>query len=441
MKKCVSIINPKDIEKANNTKADLLELRMDLYPDENLEKLIEKCQKPVIVKINGAPGFMPVGGQVATHWDKPGGFWIQYIDIDYRDSERANTYSRLFKNNKNNLIISYHNFQKTPDFKFLDKLVKTGVNKIAVKINKIEDNLVIAKLLKKYSHKIIAIGMGELGMMTRLNKRNMISYFALDKHKQSAPGQLTIDQADMKLYGIIGNPAQHSLSPKMHNLKFKKNKINALYQIWETENLKNMMQIFREFNLAGASVTTPFKEEVMKYLDVVDKVAKTIGAVNTIVNKKGKLYGYNTDWYGIVMAIINCKRIGRRKYVFAPLLHGKQAIILGNGGAAKAAKYGLEKYGAQVKMLSRKGLNNFTEKFNILINATPVFNKLLINKELINKNCLVMDMIYYKKTKLLQIARQKKAIAFNGLNMLKYQGELQYYYWHKKPEDYSNITL
>ena len=202
MKTCVSIINPNHIPKANKTSADFLELRMDLYPKADINKLIAKCQKPVILKITNK---------------KQINYNAKYIDIDYRSYDRVHL-------GQKNLIISYHNFKKTPDFKFLDNLVKKGVNKIATKINRVEDNLIIAKLLEKYPNKIIAIGMGELGLMTRLDKRQKISYFALDEKLKSAPGQVTLDKKDVKLLGIIGNPAKQSSSPQLHNPAFKKKK-------------------------------------------------------------------------------------------------------------------------------------------------------------------------------------------------------------------------
>lgn len=421
MKTCIPIINAKDINKANLIKADLLELRTDLFSQLRTEhcsvitKIFRQCKKPVIITIKkNNQKFIQQAIKL-----KPA-----FIDIDYKIKFLISN----FQFPKNRLIVSYHNYHKTPDLKFLDNLVKKGVNKIAVKINRIEDNLVIAKLLKKYPNKIIAIGMGDLGIMTRLDKRNMISYYALDNKKQSAPGQLMIKQKELKLYGIIGQNIQYTLSPKMHNWGFKQRKINAQYQIWDVQDLKIMMQIFREFNLAGASITVPHKEKIKKYLDVIDKDAQKIGAVNTVVSRNRRLFGYNTDWYGVTESI--------KKYIN---IKDKRVIILGRGGVAKAAKFGLAKYGAQVRMLSRKDLVDFSENFDILINATPVADKLLINKRLFKKNQIIFDFIYYKKTKLLQEAKKKGCVVINGLPMLKYQGEKQFNLWTKKKINYDKI--
>jgi len=270
--------------------------------------------------------------------------------------------------------------------------------------------------------------MGDLGIMTRLDKRNMISYFAMDNKKQSAPGQLAIKQINAKLYGIIGQNIQYTLSPKMHNWGFNQKKINAKYQIWDTNSLSTMMKIFRKFNLAGASVTVPYKEKIIKYLDVVDTDVKKIGAVNTVVNKDGKLYGNNTDWYGVEKTI--------KEHL---IIRNKKIIILGAGGAAKAAKFGLEKYGAKVKLLNRKSISKFNEDFDVLINATPVTDKLLINSKLFRKNQIIFDFIYNKETKLLQEAKQRGCVVINGLPMLKYQGEKQFNLWTNKIINYDQI--
>lgn len=413
MKTCIPIITLRDINKANKTKADFLELRLDLYKNYNLENLVQKCKKPVIVTIKN---------QNIKLLQQAINLKVKYIDLDYKNIKLIN----YFKNNNLNskLIISYHNFKKTPDFKVLDNLIKRGVNKIAVKINNVEDNIIIAKFLEKYPNKIIAIGMGELGMMTRLHSNNLVSYFSLDENNKSAEGQIEFNKKDLKLYGIIGKNIGYTKSPEFHNNNFSKKKINALYQVWDCDDLKKMMEIFRFFNLQGASVTIPYKQDIKKYLDKIDNGAKKIGAVNTLVNKNGKIIGYNTDWYGVNQAIIN--------NFSSSTLKDKRIIILGNGGAAKAAKYGLEKYSNNVRCLNRKQIRKYKEKFDVLINATPVYNKLLINKDLIEKHNIIMDMIYYKNTELLKIAKKKGCIAINGMPMLEYQGKLAFKLWNNK---------
>ncbi|MFA5995943.1 MAG: type I 3-dehydroquinate dehydratase [Patescibacteria group bacterium] len=432
---CIVITNPSQIKTANKTAANLLELRTDLYKIFSLSKLVKQCQKPVIVTIKNQDKQLL---QEALNLN------VAYIDIDYKNKLLLNYFEKNNKNNKTKLIISYHNFSHTPSFKQLDRLVKSGVNKIATMINAVEDNWVIAQLLKKYPNKITAIGMGELGIMTRLHPWQKISYFAIGfgrdalqgvSTKKIAPGQLTIQEQKLKLYGIIGNPVQHSLSPKLHNSWFKQHNILALYQRWQVKtlhatSLQLMMKIFRFFDLAGASVTMPYKKDIIKYLDSINIHAKKIGAVNTIVRKGNKLIGYNTDWIGVKLVFnpLPCREGGRGK--------GLRVLILGRGGAAQAVAYAMKKMGAKsINMLSRHDKPDIN--FDILINATPVRDKLLIPKELLHGK-IVMDCNYLPSlklwqaggaTKLLRVAKKMNAITIDGLPMLINQAKEQFRLW------------
>lgn len=150
----------------------------------------------------------------------------------------------------------------------------------------------------------------------------------------------------MKYFCVIGHPIKHSLSPRIHNAWFKKKRIKANYKAVEVlpENLAIFMKNFRE-EFAGANVTIPHKQTVMKFLDWISPEARLIGAVNTIVNRKGKLCGYNTDIVGAMNAL---KKAGK-----VWTLTGKRVVVLGAGGAARAVVYGLVKAGACVRVLNR----------------------------------------------------------------------------------------
>lgn len=148
----------------------------------------------------------------------------------------------------------------------------------------------------------------------------------------------------MKKYCVIGCPIAHSLSPKLHNSWFKKIGLSARYTAVEVqpEELERFMRDFRKI-YSGANVTIPHKEKIIQYLDGLTAEAREIGAVNAIVNKKGKLIGYNTDVFGAMSALkTKCKS-----------LKNKRAIVLGAGGAARAIVYGLKRAGAKVVVLNR----------------------------------------------------------------------------------------
>lgn len=161
---------------------------------------------------------------------------------------------------------------------------------------------------------------------------------------------------NLKKYCVIGYPIKHSLSPKIFNQWFKRMKIPARYFAEEVrpENLAKFIRVFRE-KYAGANVTIPHKEKTIKFLDKLSPEAKAIGAVNVIVNRRGKLIGYNTDCFGAMEALrqkISC-RLSVISCQTGKFLRGKNVTVLGAGGAARAIVYGLKKAGAKVTVLSR----------------------------------------------------------------------------------------
>jgi len=149
-----------------------------------------------------------------------------------------------------------------------------------------------------------------------------------------------------ELYCLFGNPVAQSLSPLMHNAAFARMKIAARFSALKVNDAAEIVRQIREFGIRGASVTTPFKTEVMALLDEAEESAEEIGAVNTIVNRGGRLTGYNTDWLGLARDIEDW--IGIR---------GKTFAILGAGGAARAAVYALRQRGGFPVVIGRTGEN------------------------------------------------------------------------------------
>ena len=145
-----------------------------------------------------------------------------------------------------------------------------------------------------------------------------------------------------ELYGIIGNPIRHSLSPMIHNEAFKRLGWNAVYLAFEVKNLEEALRGIRELGVRGVSVTHPFKTKVIPFLDKVEKLAKKIGAVNTIVNREGKLIRYNTDCDGALEALEEKMS-----------LRWKKVVLLGAGGAARAIGFGLMERDCQLIIANR----------------------------------------------------------------------------------------
>lgn len=245
----------------------------------------------------------------------------------------------------------------------------------------------------------------------------------------------------MKICFSIGYPIKSSRSPLMHNAGYKKLGIDNEFLFLRAEvRLKDLQMAIdgvKALRIRGVSVTMPHKQEVMKYLDQIDKETKKIGAVNTIVNNDGVLTGYNTDWIGAITALEKKTK-----------LKGKNVAVIGAGGAARAIVYGLTKKGALVKIFNRSldkakklaqefgckygdpGSLGEVSEMNIIINATSVGmneNESPIDKKFLNKNQIVFDVVYSpKETRLIKDAKSKGARVIYGYEMLLYQGVAQF---------------
>ena len=253
--------------------------------------------------------------------------------------------------------------------------------------------------------------------------------------------------AKTQLYGIIGNPVRHSLSPIIHNGAFQRMGLNAVYLAFEVNDLQEAIHGVRELGLQGVSVTLPFKTQILPYLDQVEGVAWKIGAVNTILNRGGRMIGHNTDWHGALEAL------GSRVD-----LKGKRVILLGAGGAARAIGFGLKEKGCQVIIFNRSQnrakvlakelgclqypLSCLGEmKGDILVNATsigmhPLDAESPIPKEILKEGMVVMDIVYRPlRTRLLREAEEQGCVTIDGLEMLAHQGAAQFEIWTGKRPD------
>jgi shikimate dehydrogenase len=261
-----------------------------------------------------------------------------------------------------------------------------------------------------------------------------------------------------RVCAIIGDPVEHSLSPIMHNAAFKELKLNLVYVAFTvTRNeLEEAINGARILGFRGLNVTMPHKNAVMKYLDETDSTAKSIGAVNTILNDGGRLLGFNTDGIGAMMAL-------RENGISTD---GKKMLLLGAGGAAKAIAFQAaqevakliilnrtqeraetlaevlrKKFGKKVrgKVLSTERLKKEMKDADILVNATsigmyPDVNRSLVSRTLLRPDINVMDIVYSPmETKLLRDTRAVGAKVVSGLEMLLYQGVASFEIWTNKP--------
>lgn len=256
----------------------------------------------------------------------------------------------------------------------------------------------------------------------------------------------------MKRCYLVGYPVEHSMSPAMHNAAFKALGLDAEYKLAPVEpgQLGAFIEKLREGSVLGANVTIPHKVEVMRHLDQVDETAHAIGAVNTVVNRDGRLTGYNTDATGGVKALT--EEYGG--------LNGRNVTILGAGGASRAITYQISRVDCRVTVLNRSvekarklvddlrptasaelrygGLNQLPGVIvgtDVLINTTPVgmspkTSDSPVPEELLHDGLFVYDVIYNPiKTKLLKDAEAKGARTLSGVKMLVYQGAEAFRMW------------
>ncbi len=245
----------------------------------------------------------------------------------------------------------------------------------------------------------------------------------------------------MKLYGLIGKQLSHSFSEKYFSKKFEKENIEGVkYKKFPLEKIDKILDLIAEnHNLKGFSVTIPYKEQIIPFLDELSPNAKKIGAVNTVklIKNKNKiiLKGYNTDVYGFEKSLIPCLE----KY-------HKKAIILGTGGASKAVKFVLDKNNISYTQVSRTKTNNYITyneldkeiilSNQIIINTTPlgtfpdVDSSPKIPYKYLNSNHLLYDLIYNpSETEFLFFGRKQGSKTINGLKMLELQAEKAWEIW------------
>jgi shikimate dehydrogenase len=243
------------------------------------------------------------------------------------------------------------------------------------------------------------------------------------------------------LYGVIGNPIGHSLSPIMHNAAFSQKGINAVFIAFETRDLDASIKGMKGLGIKGIGVTIPYKADVIPLLDELDDLAGRIRAANTIINRGGRLVGYNTDGIGALKALEERTE-----------LSGKRCIIVGAGGAARAIAYVLREKGIELTVANRSvergrslcralgcrfiNLEELSrEKADILINTTPVgmepgYGSCLVPERALRDDMVVMDIVYNPlETRLLTMARSRGCIIIDGLAMFVYQGAEQFRVW------------
>jgi 3-dehydroquinate dehydratase / shikimate dehydrogenase len=324
--------------------------------------------------------------------------------------------------------------------------------KIAAHCASLGDSLRILHLARR-ARNVVVVPMGDVALPARilaLRHGSALAYAPIEN--ATAPGQVSLDEMKTlyrarrldrktRVYGVIGDPIGHSLSPQMQNAGFQARRMNAVYLPFLVHDLRDFLAGIGPLGIAGFSVTLPHKERILRHLDGCDPLAQAIGAVNTVVVRGGgKLYGYNTDYVGVLRALER-----------SMALDGSRVLIFGAGGVARSVAFALARAGAAVCVCARrlgraKALARATggvavertrlrrEFFDAIVNATPVgmypfaVRSPLEAREL---NCrLVFDTIYRPRTtKLLQLAARRGIETVSGVDMFMAQGTAQWEIW------------
>lgn len=263
-----------------------------------------------------------------------------------------------------------------------------------------------------------------------------------------------------KITGIFGDPIEHTLSPLMHNAAFRELGLDYCYVpfLVKREKLKEAVEAIEALNIKGVNITLPHKEAVMSYLDEISEEAEYIGAVNTILNKEGKLKGFNTDAYGFIKSLKEEK----------VSIKDRSVLLLGAGGAAKAIAYGILKEGGRIYIFNRttskayklrdsfKSIGKIEvieqieqrlmEKIHIIINATSLGLKkddpLPIDLVFLKKEHTYCDIVY-PNTFLMKEAEKIGCKVIGGFGMLLWQAVKAFEIWtsHPAPVDVMRKTL
>ena len=460
----------KNLRRASKS-AELIEIRADSIRDFSLPLFLkQKIDKPLIFtcydKSNGGAFRSAEAERINLLSSAVSSRRFEYVTIDVPESlkisEPIKKLIGLVRRSKSKTILAHHNHHRTPDNleAIYKKLCgyKPDVIKIVTYARRFSDNFKIFKLAQRAAArrdlKLIAFCMGDKGVISRILYKKFglfLTYASYKRGRETADGQIPFKQmkylyrADSinrrtKVFGLLGNPIKHSYSPVLFNGLFRAGELDAVYLPFdlEPEYFRSDLALIKSFlKPAGFSVTSPYKVTAIKSVDRLNKNAKEIGAVNTIYRQGNKFVGTNTDWIGVIEALLPLRK----------LINCRQALILGKGGAARAIIYALKHSGIKMIVFARKSNNNIlplnritqycrgSGNDKIIINATPVgmfpnINKSPVPKTCLKKGMIVFDTIYNPaETRLMKDARSKGCLAVNGLRMFLAQALRQMEYF------------
>ncbi len=439
--------------------AELVEVRVDSIRNLNLSRLLVSPRPKTIITHRQTEDNGNFAGSDSEHFSvlrEAAELGAEYIDIEMRLGKRSfDKIRNLMKAVK--IICSHHDFNKTPRnlsaiYEKM-KLMRADIIKIATMGNSITDNEKIFDLLRRGRRerkKVIGICMGEYGEISRIlggKFGGYLSYVSPSDAGATGPGQITIEQMKnvfrsdrvsrkTKIFGLVGNPVRYSKGIYYHNTIFSSRFRDAVYVNFLVDNLEKFLPSAWNY-ITGVSVTMPFKQKVAQYLDGIDAAVKNLGIVNTVIRRRGRLIGYNTD-LSAMLKILRKLKAGKNTKV----------MILGTGSMARTITYACNILGTRAVIVSRnlQKARTLAEKYNfdfstydaignprvdLLINGTSAgmgnsSEKPPIPDSLLRKEMVILDVVSApQRTRLIMEAEKLGCTTITGGEIFSIQAQLQ----------------
>lgn len=477
---CVALSGPAMLTRAAELAAEhtFFELRLDTAPNPaailpQLAHLLQNRPQVILIATcrrtaNG--GHFPGTPEDELHLlSEAAAAGAHLIDLSLETAEALTEHNRAaldaLRNSTAALLLSWHDFHATPNLEAVHDRMRPhapDLYKIVPTATTLRDSFALPDLLEAHSaeQNVVAMAMGQPGILTRiLGPRfgSVFTFAASDAASATAPGQIDLRtlrdlyrieniSADTELYGVFGNPISGSHSPVMLNTAFRETGTDAVYLPLETGSADELFETFHRLHLAGASVTMPLKEQVLPRIDRLHPLAAKLGAANTLSRDPGiTIAGGNTDAAGIADPLAGCI-----------VLNGATILVLGAGGAARAAVFALRDRGATVAVLNRTferaqhlaqqaGVTALPRqylahcRFDVIVNATPygMANRSIeapINASELSCCKLFFDLVYNPlETPLIVLAKSQGIPVLYGIEMFLAQGAAQFELWTGKP--------
>ncbi|HEX8892771.1 MAG TPA: shikimate dehydrogenase [Terriglobales bacterium] len=449
----------------SNPAAGLPKLKhfLDLHPEATV---IATCRRVV----NGGKFKGSAAAQLEL-LTKAAATGFQLVDLELQTAEILKAGELADLKDKVGVILSYHDFKATKKLEDVFAGMKkypADFYKVVSTATTLYDNVQMMKFLQAHSaqYEMVGICMGEQGIISRVlgvRAGSIFTFGSATRGEETGAGQVTasdlrdtyrIEMVDAatQAYGVAGDPISHSMSPIMMNTAFRRETVNAVYLALHAKTLKDLLACVNDIPLRGLSLTMPYKQDITEVLSNSDALTRQIGACNTVVRAQdGKLYGFNTDVAGVVVPLEQ-----------RMTLQGAKILVVGAGGVARAAAFGLKNKGAEVFITNRTAENGQTlarqakakymkrtevvkSSFDVIINATPLGmgsnrQSPLEDKELNTK--YLFDLVYVPaETKLMKMARTRNIEVIPGLEMFVQQGARQFEIWTGKPAPVAEMSF